>query len=224
MDDCNLSAEERSAIEEAERVARGTHWEMLGLVGEPTSADVKRAYFTVSKRFHPDRYFGKRLGSYQARLEALFVRAKKAHDVLVDDAQRALYAARHPAPPAPHEPTPAEIAREKRLEERRRQIAEERSAKRKVGLKHELLGLKVRKLLSDARSALDAGDLAAAKTAVESLSVESPGDKETVYLWGRLLEKQGKRTAALERYRAAEELDGTDADVKKAIQRLTGRE
>lgn len=224
MDDSDLSASERSAIEEAERAAQGTHWEMLGLVGEPTSADVKRAYFTVSKRFHPDRYFGKRLGPFQARLEALFVRAKKAHDVLVDDAQRALYAARHPAPPAPHVPTPEEIAREKRLEERRKQLADERSAKRKVGLKHELLGLKVRRLLNDARSALDSGDIEAAKTAVENLSAESPDDKDTVYLWGRLLEKQGKRSAALERYRAAEELDGTDADVKKAIQRLTGRE
>lgn len=224
MDDCDLSVAERSAIEEAERLAKGTHWEVLGLVGEPSAADVKRAYFTVSKRWHPDRYFGKRLGGYRVRLEALFVRAKKAHDVLVDEEQRKHYAAKYPAPPAPHEPTPEELAREKRLEERRKQIAEERSAKRKVGLKSELLGLKTKKLVSNARAALDAGDLEAARIAMESLTAENPADKDTLFLSGRLLEKQGKRALALERYRAARELDATDADVTKAIQRLTGRE
>lgn len=224
MDDCDLSAAERSAIEEAERLGRGTHWEVLGLMGEPTAADVKRAYFTVSKRYHPDGYFGKRLGGYRARLEALFVRAKKAHDVLVDDEQRKQYAAKFPAPQPPRAPTPEEIAREKRLDERRKQLAEERSAKRKEGLKSELLGLKTRKLASNARAALDAGDLEAARSAVESLSTESPNDKETLFLLGRLLEKQGKRALALERYRAAQVLDATDADVTKAIQRLTGRE
>lgn len=224
MDDSDLSAAERSAIEEAERIAQGTHWDVLGLVGEPTAADVKRAYFGVSKRFHPDRYFGKRLGSYRPRLEALFVRAKKAHDVLVDDEQRKVYAQRHPAPQPPREPTPEEIAREKRLEERRKQLAQERSAKRKEGVRSELMGLKSKKLASSARAALDAGDLQAAQAALESLSAEKPDDKETLFLSGRLLEKQGKRAMALERYRAARELDATDADVTKAIQRLTGRE
>ncbi len=224
MDDCDLSAAERSAIEEAERLAQGTHWEVLGLMGEPTGADVKRAYFTVSKRYHPDRYFGKRLGGYRVRLEALFVRAKKAHDVLVDDEQRKQYAVKNPPPQPVREPTPEELAREKRLEERRKQLAEERSAKRKQGLKSELMGLKVRKLASTARAALDAGDLEAARSAVESLTTENPDDKETLFLSGRLLEKQGKRALALERYRAARELDATDADVTKAIQRLTGRE
>ncbi|HSI04581.1 MAG: DnaJ domain-containing protein [Myxococcota bacterium] len=224
MDDCDLSAADRSAIEEAEKLAQGTHWEILGLMGEPTATDVKRAYFAVSKRYHPDRYFGKRLGPYRARLEALFVRAKKAHDVLVDDEQRKQYAAKYPAPQPPREPTPEEIAREKRLEERRKQIAGERSAKRKEGLKTELLGLKVRKLASNARAALDSGDLEAARSAVESLSAENPDDKETLFLSGQLLEKQGKRVQALARYRAARELDATDADVTKAIQRLTGRE
>ncbi len=224
MDDCDLSAAERSAIEDAEKLAQGTHWDVLGLVGNPTAADVKRAYFAVSKRYHPDRYFGKKLGVYRTRLEALFVRAKKAHDVLVDDEQRKQYAAKFPAPEPPREPTPEEIAREKRLEERRKQIAAERSVKRKEGLKSELLGLKARKLVSNARAALDSGDLETARSAVETLTAENPDDKETLFLSGRLLEKQGKRALALERYRAARELDATDADVTKAIQRLTGRE
>lgn len=228
MDDSDLSAAERSAIEEAERVAQGTHWDVLGLTGDATANDVKRAYFAVSKRFHPDRYYGKKLGKFRPRVEALFVRAKKAHDVLVDDEERKRYSAKHPPPQPIKEKTPEEIAadreRAQRLEQRRKQLADERSAKRKAGLKNDLLGLRMRKLVTEAQIALAANDITKAKAAVDALAAEDPYGRDTLILSGLLFEKQGKRALALESYRAAQQLDGTNTDVTKAIQRLTGRE
>ena len=40
------------------------------------------AYFEASRVFHPDRYFGKNLGSFRARLERIFQRLSEAHETL----------------------------------------------------------------------------------------------------------------------------------------------
>jgi hypothetical protein len=59
-----------------------SHYELLGL---PPGADrkaVKAAYYEVVGVFHPDRYFGKSLGSFKPKLEKVFARLTLAHDVL----------------------------------------------------------------------------------------------------------------------------------------------
>ncbi|MBN1961715.1 MAG: DnaJ domain-containing protein [Deltaproteobacteria bacterium] len=75
-----------------------THWELLELYGSPSNVDIKRAYFAQSRRFHPDRYFGKNLGIFKARLENIFKVIKAAYEVLADDDSKAKYAALHPPP------------------------------------------------------------------------------------------------------------------------------
>ncbi|MBY0402027.1 tetratricopeptide repeat protein, partial [Myxococcota bacterium] len=57
------------------------------LLGVPVGADpkaVKRAYFKLSKEFHPDRYFRKQIGPYTARLERIFKKVLEAHEILSD--------------------------------------------------------------------------------------------------------------------------------------------
>lgn len=57
------------------------------LLGVPVGADpkaVKRAYFKLSKEFHPDRYFRKQIGPYSARLERIFKKVLEAHEILSD--------------------------------------------------------------------------------------------------------------------------------------------
>jgi hypothetical protein len=53
--------------------------------------EVKRAYFKLSKEFHPDRYFGKELGDYRARLTKIFQAIKSAFELLSDDERRTAY-------------------------------------------------------------------------------------------------------------------------------------
>ena len=57
------------------------------LLGVPAGADpkvVKRAYFKLSKEFHPDRYFRRQIGPYTQRLERIFKKVLEAHEILSD--------------------------------------------------------------------------------------------------------------------------------------------
>ncbi len=45
---------------------------------------VKRAYFKLSKEFHPDRYFRKEIGHHAGRLERIFKKVLEAHEMLSD--------------------------------------------------------------------------------------------------------------------------------------------
>ena len=144
---CDLTTDEKLRVLRVDSVFPSlSHWEVLGLSGSPTAIDIKRAYFAASKAFHPDRYFGRNLGSFRERLERIFKRLKIAHDILADPEQREAYRAKTPPPamlttladlsapyavevkPAAPPESPAEKAA--RLEKRRQEILDERRTKR----------------------------------------------------------------------------------------------
>jgi curved DNA-binding protein CbpA len=53
--------------------------------------EIVRAYKRKSKKFHPDRYFGKNLGSYKNKLEEVFKYLTQVKDLLCDPQRRAQY-------------------------------------------------------------------------------------------------------------------------------------
>ena len=64
------------------------------LLGVERGADrkaLKRAYFELASKLHPDRYFRKKLGSFKVRMEAVFSRITQAHDTLGNAQKRAQY-------------------------------------------------------------------------------------------------------------------------------------
>ncbi|MEM6558784.1 MAG: DnaJ domain-containing protein [Myxococcota bacterium] len=143
LDDVDFSTlgidrEALRSILELEQRLRTSHWEALGVGGDATRSQIKKAFFAASKRFHPDRFFGRDLGSYKQRLERVFTGIKKAYDTLSHPRKRKAYAASHPPPGGPPKSAPTATSDpasgaatpdpelEKRLEERRRQIIEER--------------------------------------------------------------------------------------------------
>jgi hypothetical protein len=52
---------------------------------------VRRAYFRLSKEFHPDRYYGKDLGPYREMLGEIFKGISEAFATLSDDSKRQAY-------------------------------------------------------------------------------------------------------------------------------------
>ena len=199
------------------------HYAVLGLHPGASSKEISAAYHEASRVFHPDRYFGKQLGSYQGRLERVFRRLAEAHATLVDEAKRDAYLKAHPrlraaaAAAAPVQaPTSAEDAA--RAAERRARLArhpylargaqakslvEEAKSQLKAGAPERALGLLHRAQKLDPKhnvgSALR-GEAEAQKNA-ERAKAELGRAREAAAV--------GDAATALTAYRAALALDGT---------------
>jgi len=68
-----------------------THYQLLRVETSADKRAIKNAYYQVVNVFHPDRYFGKSLGSFKHKLERVFARLTEAHDALTRAAPRAEY-------------------------------------------------------------------------------------------------------------------------------------
>lgn len=78
-------------LETFDALDRLSHYELLGADPSADKRAIKAKYFEVVNVFHPDRYYGKRLGSFKPKLERIFQRLTEAHDVLTRAQARAEY-------------------------------------------------------------------------------------------------------------------------------------
>ncbi len=75
-----LDDTERRRILAMQRLlAKADPYALLGVSPAADARTLKRAYFLLSKEIHPDRYYGQRLGSFGARLSAVFEAASRAY-------------------------------------------------------------------------------------------------------------------------------------------------
>ncbi len=134
------------------------------------SEAVRAAYIDAAKVFHPDRYAGKRLGSYRSRLEKVFRRVTEARDTLCDETRRAAYV-RETAPAT--EFTKAEARRledERRSAERRARLARQNPLVARAS--------RVADLVSRGRQAMQAGNFVQAANDLllaQSMDPSNPG-------------------------------------------------
>ncbi len=92
QEDVALSREERLRVIEVLHIVRGGDLHaILGVEAGVNKRVLKRAYFRVSKEFHPDRYYGKELGSFRSWLAEIFQAANQAFDTLSDPQKRTRY-------------------------------------------------------------------------------------------------------------------------------------
>ena len=81
--DIELDQERRAQVDAYFSAIDGwDHYEALDVSREATREEIRKAYFALSKRFHPDTLFGKNLGPYKARMEAVFQRVTDAYEIL----------------------------------------------------------------------------------------------------------------------------------------------
>jgi curved DNA-binding protein CbpA len=91
---CQIAEERQQAIYELyHRLEVMDFYELLNLEPGCTARDVQRAYRKIALKYHPDRFYGKELGEYRERLEAIFRHMSNVADYLDDDEQRAAYEA-----------------------------------------------------------------------------------------------------------------------------------
>ena len=91
-EECELEIEKRKVILDAfTRLDRMNFYELLGLHGLVDKKEVKASYYALAPDFHPDKYFGRKLGSFKTKIEAIFARLTLAHDTLSTKQKRAEY-------------------------------------------------------------------------------------------------------------------------------------
>jgi DnaJ-domain-containing protein 1 len=68
----------RRIIRLCRRLRKLSAHELLGVPEDADQATIKRAFGAASKELHPDRYYGKDLGSFRAKLAKIFARLTEA--------------------------------------------------------------------------------------------------------------------------------------------------
>ena len=67
------------------------YYALLGVSRDAEKKEIRAEYFRLSKQFHPDTLFGKRLGSYKARMETVFKKLTDAYETLSKKKKRKKY-------------------------------------------------------------------------------------------------------------------------------------
>jgi curved DNA-binding protein CbpA len=70
---------------------RQNHYEVLELDHGATALEIKKAYFHMAKRYHPDRHFEPEMSGMKEKLEALFSRIHDAYGALSSETTRDQY-------------------------------------------------------------------------------------------------------------------------------------
>ena len=81
----------RQVLDTFYRLDEVSYYELLNITADADKAAVRTAYFSLSKVFHPDTMFRKRLGTYKAKMETIFHRLTEAYDALGKKRTRAAY-------------------------------------------------------------------------------------------------------------------------------------
>lgn len=90
--DADLDLDRKRAILETfYRLDRLNHYQLLGLENTAEKRLIRSKYQQAVTIFHPDRYYGKKLGGFKAKLERIFQQLTEAHDVLTRSEARAEY-------------------------------------------------------------------------------------------------------------------------------------
>lgn len=81
----------RQVLDTYYRLGELSHYQLLDVSKDADKKTIRSAYFALSKVFHPDTLFGKELGSYKPKMEAVFKQLTEAYEVLGKKKKRAEY-------------------------------------------------------------------------------------------------------------------------------------
>lgn len=232
-EEVDLDPARKQEILDLERmIDSANHFEVLGLSPGAAPDEVKRAFYDASRRYHPDRYFGKNLGSFKGRIERIFRRLSEANQVLTDPEKRSAYLKANPtlASPASARSSPSSGGTAAPPRPKSAQELERDAERRSRFARHPYLAKsgRVAGLVAKARENMEKGEFG---QAYNDLHVASQMDDKNVQVKellaqvrkknealrrqeelkrGEEAERRGDLQAALLAYRAASTIDPSD--------------
>jgi curved DNA-binding protein CbpA len=181
---------QRELRELESRGAQLTHYELLGVGADADGGDIRRAYLTKSKRFHPDAWYGTELGTFGPVLAKWFQRMAGAYEVLSDQELRAAYDRDHLSRFSGADRAAVEKRELSRAEEERR------ARERRERLMHTKGFARIgaaRKLYEEAQAHAGKGERSEAIAALKAARELDPNRKEIA---ARLLELEREQARA----------------------------
>jgi tetratricopeptide (TPR) repeat protein len=167
---------------------------VLGVARGTDKRTLKRAFFERSKLFHPDRYYGRRLGRFAARLHGVFQAVTRAHSELTE-----AKASPGGSPAAASEPqTPTEYAAELFDRGCEAEVSGDLQRALKMFAAALKIDSQVRYLRRAATCALAASDLYAALDHAQKAAKLEPGDPSIARLLAKVLRGLGRMGEAEE--------------------------
>jgi curved DNA-binding protein CbpA/Tfp pilus assembly protein PilZ len=88
---CSLSTEKRAAIDTIHARLAGDHYQVLAVLPRADREQIRSAYFSLSKQFHPDAYKAHHLGPFQSKVFDIFDRLTEAYATLSNPNSRQQY-------------------------------------------------------------------------------------------------------------------------------------
>jgi curved DNA-binding protein CbpA len=231
MEEIDLDdARKRQVLDLEKQLDQANHFELLGVPPGSEPAAVKAAFFELSRKYHPDRFFGKNLGSYKGRIERIFKRLSDAHQTLTNEDKRKAYLQRYPhlavAPPkatldsdkiseaiasSAASPAPVEAPAPQPPDPKREDERRDRLKKHPYLARH----ARVNDLLQRAKAAMARGDFAAAHIDLVTASQADDRNAEIKALIGDVKKKADAQRSAAE-YEKAVKLEQA-SDLQAAL-------
>jgi tetratricopeptide (TPR) repeat protein len=192
----DLTPGERLRILEMHRRTRGG--DVLAILCVPDRTDVKalkRAYFAFSKEFHPDRFYGKRTGTFAARISEIFEAMSQAYEALADDNKP--MRAKNPSPPPasitpPASQNPTDHAADLFDRACQAEVSGDRAGALRTFAAVLRLAAPAKYLRRAARCAIQAGELAVALEYAKKAANLEPNDPSTARLLAQAFRASGK--------------------------------
>jgi tetratricopeptide (TPR) repeat protein len=72
-------------------VGEATYYDVLNVEDDASEAQLKRAFYSMSRRYHPDRFYRREVGEYESVIERVFTGITTAYEVLRDPLDRRRY-------------------------------------------------------------------------------------------------------------------------------------